>query len=740
MPSQPRIEVACIFTAGPGTGAQSINPYEDVGGSWTDLTPWTRRISIKRGRQRLLDRFEPGTATITLDNRDRRFDPAYTDANLILNGSFEDGVADPWTNAGVGSIFMDSPTAQAGAWSLKLQNSTPSAWCAPTQRIPVIPGSRISLRYYWKLQNVSQSHFKLNFYQSDGTEAVGSGSYISTLYVPGGTDSAALDWTLQDHPNLAVPSNAAWVDVQAMGGWGLDGVNPGLTWIDSVVVVQGSSIPSPSPYYPNLLPMRRVRVRAALNLLTKQQASFEDSAAPLGWNGFSCNLANTTAVSLDGSRAMSLTATVAGTIQAATDPFGGITVIPGERLRAVVAFRSAATSRSCRIIITWRDKNNADISTSTSTSVTSSTSAWTDASIDATVPPQAVKAHLTVEVLSAALSEVHYIDRVGLLIDGLATWYRGGWYELFHGYVESWPQTWPNYKDAITEISCADAFKIFNLTQLNYSFPAQKSGVRIKETLDQVGWPGSSLGTPAGYGADADDNNFRFIDQGQSNLSSDIADGVASLDYMQEVNESELGFFFVRADGKVAFYDRHRIIKAAVTSQFADTDLTYYLPYEDLDVTLTDEEIWNEVKVTPKGGVESTKSDASSIGTYMRRTLARTVMLSSTLELDDHMNYLLTRFASPLVLINSIKVTGHSDSRVWPAILQRELGDKVEVFRRADGHALSAICTIQGVEHDITPSEWRTTYALSQTDRYTTYWVLDDSKQSKLGKTTRLAY
>lgn len=45
---------------------------------WEDITTHVKSITYRRGRQRLLDRFETGTATIVLDNRDRRFDPTYT--------------------------------------------------------------------------------------------------------------------------------------------------------------------------------------------------------------------------------------------------------------------------------------------------------------------------------------------------------------------------------------------------------------------------------------------------------------------------------------------------------------------------------------------------------------------------------------------------------------------------------------------------------------------------------------
>jgi len=43
-----------------------------------DVTPFTRAVSIRRGRQRQLDRFQAGQCTILLDNNARTFDPSVT--------------------------------------------------------------------------------------------------------------------------------------------------------------------------------------------------------------------------------------------------------------------------------------------------------------------------------------------------------------------------------------------------------------------------------------------------------------------------------------------------------------------------------------------------------------------------------------------------------------------------------------------------------------------------------------
>lgn len=45
---------------------------------WVDITRDVRTVDISRGKQRQLDRYEAGRATIVLDNRDRAYDPTYT--------------------------------------------------------------------------------------------------------------------------------------------------------------------------------------------------------------------------------------------------------------------------------------------------------------------------------------------------------------------------------------------------------------------------------------------------------------------------------------------------------------------------------------------------------------------------------------------------------------------------------------------------------------------------------------
>jgi hypothetical protein len=55
-----------------------------LGGSlYQDVTQYVRSLNIRRGRSRRLDKFQTGTAAITLDNTGRVFDPAYAGSPYV---------------------------------------------------------------------------------------------------------------------------------------------------------------------------------------------------------------------------------------------------------------------------------------------------------------------------------------------------------------------------------------------------------------------------------------------------------------------------------------------------------------------------------------------------------------------------------------------------------------------------------------------------------------------------------
>ncbi len=71
--------VGDFFTLNNATKGVLDSPtYVLAGEQLTDISDVVRKVSIQRGRNRQLEKFTSGTAVITLDNRNRNFDPTYT--------------------------------------------------------------------------------------------------------------------------------------------------------------------------------------------------------------------------------------------------------------------------------------------------------------------------------------------------------------------------------------------------------------------------------------------------------------------------------------------------------------------------------------------------------------------------------------------------------------------------------------------------------------------------------------
>lgn len=60
-------------------------PYNPASFSWEDVSEYVEELTVRRGRSDEFQEFDPGTATIKLSNRDRRFDPLNTSSPYYPN-------------------------------------------------------------------------------------------------------------------------------------------------------------------------------------------------------------------------------------------------------------------------------------------------------------------------------------------------------------------------------------------------------------------------------------------------------------------------------------------------------------------------------------------------------------------------------------------------------------------------------------------------------------------------------
>jgi hypothetical protein len=299
---------------------------------------------------------------------------------------------------------------------------------------------------------------------------------------------------------------------------------------------------------------------------------------------------------------------------------------------------------------------------------------------------------------------------------------------VFTGFIEAWPQQWAIKNDAVAAVQAVDGFKVLALTEVTADYVAEKSGTRVGNVLDDVGW----------LAADRD------IEDGTSTLLASSLENEAALTHLQQVELAENGRLFIAKDGALRFVDRISLYDATSGATLTEAD------YGQIVVDYDDATLYNDVRMAREGGTLQTAVDATSQTAYLKRTLTRSnLLISHDNEVDDAATFLLTNYKDPAIQVRGLTlVPKRTPGRLWPIVLSTiELGSKITVSRTppGGGDPISQACWVEGIEHDVTgtPQVWTTRLRLSAVGvgySVGTVWRLDSATLSKLGDTTRLVY
>lgn len=350
----------------------------------------------------------------------------------------------------------------------------------------------------------------------------------------------------------------------------------------------------------------------------------------------------------------------------------------------------------------------------------------------------------------------HVVPTTRIRISGVI---GGVTYPCFSGYVEAWPQEKKGWDNRFGEVTLVDAFKILALDKLSQSFVAQMSDVRVNAILDAITWTtGGSwvlgdttygvLGTTTIVGPVSD----RYITSGRSQMQAVTLDKTPALEHLQTVQESENGLMFIGRDGEFIFRGRHSSLMSpfnTVQMYIGDNPDAMTLPREwpyveeSLKLRYDDINLWNDIVVTRTGGADSQAGDAVSQLAHWPRTKTREIAVTDLNEPLDCAYWMLASYKDPKMRVESVAMDGEYEPlTLWPLILQRELGDRINLKLHHISTPLDQDCFIEAVEMDVECTEdpiWDVRWTLSPADQ-TTYWILDDPVASELGVTTRLAY
>lgn len=144
----------------------------------------------------------------------------------LQNGRFE-GVLDNWIYPKE-EASIDNETFIDGKGSLKTVRSVISGWINVYQDMQMSGVSTLNVRVWIRTENVLQSHFKIAFFTEEGK------LLRLDIFPQSGIDGTR-DWC-EINQQITTPAKTQYMRIYCMGGASLDGVNPGITWFDNVII------------------------------------------------------------------------------------------------------------------------------------------------------------------------------------------------------------------------------------------------------------------------------------------------------------------------------------------------------------------------------------------------------------------------------------------------------------------------------------------------------------------------
>lgn len=248
------------------------------------------------------------------------------------------------------------------------------------------------------------------------------------------------------------------------------------------------------------------------------------------------------------------------------------------------------------------------------------------------------------------------------------------------------------------------------------------SGARVNRILDSLDW----------------DATARSIDTGNSTLQATTLEG-KGWDELQLVADSELGEIYLDASGRVVFRDRHASLDDARsnTSQATFGDSGSELRYRDVSLDYDDTTLINRALITRVGGAVQQSDDTASQVKYLIRTAEESdIIVETDAAALSYAQWLVYQGAEPELRFSQLVLTRLADNTeedtLFAQMLGRDIGDRITIVRRPPNRdVITRDVFIRGIEHDVSPEQWKTTFTLQSATKYS-FLTLNNSVLGKL--------
>lgn len=677
--------------------------------TWTDITPYVQApVTIRRGRQVETGRDQAGTCSLVLDNRDRRFDWFnVAETNLIPNPSAETNTTGYVSN--LAAISRQAASALFGGFGMQVITTNAAdtginiAQSTLNKITPLVP---YTFSLYAKRAAAGTSSFYVAINWWNGPTFIGQSFQAITLNstsfvrfsvtgtAPYGATSVDVIFRAVTAPGVITIHTDAWqLEQAAAPSVYFDGSQVGSRWAGTAHA--SISYRGGSPYYPGIKPMRRIRCRATYAAVTYPMFYGYLDSLPMVYPDATDAL-------------VQISATDAFKVLAGKDLSTpeNLIVNPGaeENLNGYIAYNSTTIQRvhSAALVGKWGILLQINGTANTVLN-------WEPTLLPEVEPGRTYTFSLLLaRNQSGSTSWQMRID-----------WYAGGAFVS----NETASFTVPGSAAAryfVTGVAPVTADRVILVLRYNAAtsardmftddwqfgvgsvpngtYPAQRTDERITAVLDGIEWS----------------STLRSLAVGSSWLDKVELEGVAALEHLQKVAESESGRLFADTQGRIKFVDRHAPYLSTSQATFGEQEIAY----SDVAFAGNDQLVFNEVVVqrAADGAKPKRTTDPASQLAYLTSTLSRTGQLfNNDNESQVKADFELALYREFRPRIVSMVFGGiYQPALVWPQALGRELGDRVTVRRRPPGGGLiEQESFVEWIEHRVGVGVWAVAFGLN---------------------------
>jgi hypothetical protein len=291
---------------------------------------------------------------------------------------------------------------------------------------------------------------------------------------------------------------------------------------------------------------------------------------------------------------------------------------------------------------------------------------------------------------------------------------------LFSGYTTEYRYHYPiNQETAYVDIYCADAFRLFQLSQVQlveHASSDQPSGTRIAKLLDAVQFP----------------SNMRILDEGQATVQADPSTLRTSLAALKNVEFSEQGAFYINGSGTAVFKSRHSV-QQSIAQTPIEFNQTTGIPYANLVFAFDDKLIINQAAITRIGGTQQFYENTASATRYFPHQYSVQELVIDTDEAAANIaaTYVATR-AETTIRIDAMKINLLDPAVPTNTIIGLDYFDVLHITNvQPDGSTINKTLQCQGLKWEITPQSMYCT--VTTLEPITDGFIIGNSERGIIG-------